>query len=179
DEILALGAAPFRPLVEQLGVSSLLTLPLRSRDRTIGVVNLLRITPGNPYTVDDQRFAQDVADRAGLAIDNAVLVATLERRVAMRTAALEAANNELEAFSYSVSHDLRAPLRAIDGFSHALVTEYSEQLDGEGRRYLERIRAGTQRMGALIDDLLNLARITRVQLRWAPIDLTALAGQVA
>jgi len=179
DEIVALGAAPFRPLVEQLGVSSLLTLPLRSRDRVIGVVNLLRITPGRPYTIDDQRFAQDVADRAGLAIDNAVLVATLERRVAARTAALEAANHELEAFSYSVSHDLRAPLRAIDGFSHALLAEYGEQLTGEGERYIERIRASTQRMAALIDDLLKLARITRLQLRWAPVDLTALADQVA
>jgi signal transduction histidine kinase len=173
------GSGAMWPVVDVLGVASLLTLPLRSRDRTIGVVNLARNASGKPYTVDDQRFAQDVADRAGLAIDNAVLVATLERRVAARTAALEAANNELEAFSYSVSHDLRAPLRAIDGFSHALAAEYAERLDGEGQRYLERIRAATQRMGALIDDLLNLARITRVQPRWAPIDLSALAGQVA
>src|SRR5262249_36476622 len=82
-------------------------------------------------------------------------------------------------FSYSVSHDLRAPLRAIDGFSHALEAEYADRLDGDGRRYLERIRAGTRRMGGLIDDLLNPARITRVQLRWAPIDLSALAGPVA
>jgi signal transduction histidine kinase len=179
EQIMAMGATAFRPLIERLGVCSLLTLPLRSRDRTIGVVNLVRSTPGNPYTIDDQRFAQDVADRAGLAIDNAVLVETLERRVEARTAALEAANQELEAFSYSVSHDLRAPLRAIDGFGHALVTEYGEQLAGEGKRYLERIRAGTQRMGALIDDLLNLARITRQQMRRTAVDLTAIAGQVA
>jgi light-regulated signal transduction histidine kinase (bacteriophytochrome) len=169
----------FRPLIERLGPSSLLTLPLRSRERTIGVVNLLRDTPDQPYTSDDQRFAQEVADRAGLAIDNAVLVATLERRVAARTAALEGANHELEAFSYSVSHDLRAPLRSIDGFSHALVTEYGDKLDAEGQRYLERIRAATRRMAGLIDDLLNLARITRAELRWTSVDLSALAGQVA
>jgi signal transduction histidine kinase len=179
DQIMAMGATAFRPLIEKLAVCSLLTLPLRSRDRTIGVVNLVRSTPDNPYTIDDQRFAQDVADRAGLAIDNAVLVETLERRVEARTAALEAANQELEAFSYSVSHDLRAPLRAIDGFGHALLTEYGAQLGGEGQRYLERIRAGTQRMATLIDDLLNLARITRQQMRRTAVDLTALAGQVA
>jgi light-regulated signal transduction histidine kinase (bacteriophytochrome) len=178
DDVSMGGGGVMRPFIDLLGVTSLLTLPLRSRDRTIGVVNLWRSTSGKPYAIDDQRFAQDVADRAGLAIDNAVLVATLERRVAARTAALEAANNELEAFSYSVSHDLRAPLRAIDGFSHALLAEYAEKLDGEGQRYLERIRAATRRMGGLIDDLLNLARITRVQLRWAPVDLTALAAQV-
>jgi signal transduction histidine kinase len=179
EQVLAMGATAFRPLIERLGVSSLLTLPLRSRDRTIGVVNLVRSAGSTPYTIDDQRFAQDVADRAGLAIDNAVLVETLERRVEARTAALEAANQELEAFSYSVSHDLRAPLRAIDGFGHALVTEYGGQLAGEGQRYLERIRAATQRMGALIDDLLNLARITRQQMRRTSVDLTAIAGQVA
>jgi signal transduction histidine kinase len=178
EQLAAMGAVQFRPLVEKLGVSSVLTLPLRSRDRTIGVVNLVRSGSSNPYTIDDERFAQDVADRAGLAIDNAVLVATLERRVEARTAALEAANRELEAFSYSVSHDLRAPLRAIDGFSYALLSEYGERLDPEGQHFLERIRAGTQRMGALIDDLLNLARITRQQMRRAPIDLSTLAGQV-
>jgi len=168
----------FRGLIVGLGVSSLLTLPLRSRERTIGVVTLSRSQPGNPYTIHDQRFAQEVADRAGLAIDNAVLVATLERRVAARTAALEAANRELEAFSFSVSHDLRAPVRAIDGFSHVLLSDHAAQLDADGRHCLDRIRTATQRMAALIEDLLNLARITRVQLRWTPIDLTALAGQV-
>jgi signal transduction histidine kinase len=169
----------FRPLIEQLGSCTLMVLPLRSRERTIGAVNLLRDSPGQPYTVDDQRFAQEIADRAGLAIDNAVLVATLERRVAARTAALEQANHELEAFSYSVSHDLRAPLRTIDGFSHALLVDHGEQLDAEAQRYLERIRSATQRMAGLIDDLLNLARVARGALRWTAVSMTALAGQVA
>jgi signal transduction histidine kinase len=93
-------------------------------------------------------------------------------------AELERANRELEAFSYSVSHDLRAPLRAIDGFSKALLVEHSSALDSQGRHYLERVRAATQRMSALIEDLLNLSRITRATLRREPVDLTGLAAGV-
>src|SRR5258708_33243607 len=85
----------------------------------------------------------------------------LERRVEARTHDLAAANRELEAFSYSVSHDLRAPLRGIDGFSKALLTGYGSQLDEQGRHYLERVRAGNQRMALLIDALLVLARVSR------------------
>jgi PAS domain S-box-containing protein len=92
---------------------------------------------------------------------------------------LEAANKELEAFSYSVSHDLRAPLRGIDGFSQALLEDYAGQLDSQGRSYLERVRAGVQRMGILIDDLLNLGRVTRAEIHREPIDLTAMAQRIA
>src|SRR4029077_11787586 len=89
----------------------------------------------------------------------------LERRVAERTKQLEFTNKELEAFSYSVSHDLRSPLRAIDGFSMALEEDYAEQLDEVGKSYLSRIRAGSQRMGQLIDDLLELSRLSRSDMR--------------
>ncbi len=92
-----------------------------------------------------------------------------------RTKALEAANKELEAFSYSVSHDLRAPLRAIEGFSRILLEDHARQLDAEGARSLERVRAATLRMGQLIDDLLKLSRVQRGQLRRALVDLSALA----
>lgn len=177
-EAFALTPPAFRPMLARVSVSSALAIPLRSHGRTIGAVSLLRSQPGNPYTIDDQHLAQDLADRAGLAIDNAVLVATLEQRVAERTAALEAANRELEAFSYSVSHDLRTPLRAIDGFSRALLTDNEAQLDDGGKRHLQRIRAASQRMAALIDDLLDLARITRVPLELAVCDLSALAEEV-
>ena len=78
--------------------------------------------------------------------------------------AQEAANRELEAFSYSVSHDLRAPLRSIDGFSLALLEDYDDRLDETGRNYLRRVRGATQRMSQLIDDLLRLSRLTRSQL---------------
>jgi signal transduction histidine kinase len=179
DRVLAMTVASFRPLVGGLGVASALAIPLRCRQRTVGVVSLLRSTPGRPYTIDDQRFVQDVADRAGLAIDNAALVGRLERRVAARTAALELANHELEAFSYSVSHDLRAPLRAISGFSQILLTDHASQLDRGGAHCLERVVTAAQRMAALIDDLLNLAQVTRTQLTSAPVDLSAIAEHVA
>jgi len=102
----------------------------------------------------------------------------LERRVQERTAQLEGANKELEAFSYSVSHDLRAPLRAIDGFSQALLEVYSNQLDDKGRDYLRRVRGGSQRMAQLIDDMLNLSRITRTEMSHESVDLSALAKSI-
>ncbi len=99
----------------------------------------------------------------------------LEARVVERTALLEAANRELEAFAYSVSHDLRTPLRGIDGFSLALLEDYADKLGAEGKNYLQRVRAATIKMGQLIDALLNLSRLTRGELRRAPVDLSALA----
>ncbi|MCH7737909.1 MAG: HAMP domain-containing protein [Chloroflexi bacterium] len=91
---------------------------------------------------------------------------------------LAAVNDELEAFNYSVSHDLRAPLRTIDGFSQALLEDYEDKLDDEGKDYLGRTRAASQRMGVLIDDLLNLSRVTRGDLRHEEVDLTAIARKV-
>ena len=106
------------------------------------------------------------------------LNAELEQRVRERTAELEVANEELEAFSYSVSHDLRAPLRGIDGFSQALFEDYAGKLDDQGKEYISRVRMASQRMAQLIDDLLQLSRITRSQMRREPVDLSALAQAV-
>jgi PAS domain S-box-containing protein len=107
------------------------------------------------------------------------LNAELERRVAQRTAQLEAANEELEAFSYSVAHDLRAPLRAIEGFSRILLDKYPDRLDVLGKDYLERVGAAAKRLEQLIGDLLNLSRLTRSEMRQVTVDLSALAEAVA
>ncbi|HTX22483.1 MAG TPA: ATP-binding protein [Candidatus Aquilonibacter sp.] len=102
----------------------------------------------------------------------------LEQRVAERTAELQAANQELEAFSYSVSHDLRAPLRAVDGFSQAVQEDYAALLPEEGRRYLQTIREGAQRMGVLIDDLLTFSRLSRAALSRQTVNTDKLAREV-
>jgi light-regulated signal transduction histidine kinase (bacteriophytochrome) len=102
-----------------------------------------------------------------------------EETLREREASLDAANKELEAFSYSVSHDLRAPLRSIDGFSQALLEDYSNQIDTAGRKHLQRVRTATQRMGMLIDDLLNLSRVTRSPLHRTWVNLSAIAQSIA
>ena len=102
----------------------------------------------------------------------------LEQRVGERTAQLETANKELEAFSYSVSHDLRAPLRHISGFSQLLMEEFGSTLDPNAQQYLERIQAGAQKMGVLVDELLNLARVGRHALRLQPTQLNAMVAEV-
>jgi light-regulated signal transduction histidine kinase (bacteriophytochrome) len=91
---------------------------------------------------------------------------------------LQIANGELEAFCYSVSHDLRAPLRGLDGFSQALLEDYGDKLGNDGKNLLQRIRAGSQRMGQLIDDLLNLSRVSRSKLHREPVDLSGIATEV-
>lgn len=107
------------------------------------------------------------------------LTADLEERVLRRTAELEAANRELEAFSYSVSHDLRAPLRRIDGFRRILVEDHAECLCGEAQRHLSRIGECAERMGALIDDLLRLARVARAEMHPREVDISAMARAIA
>lgn len=101
-----------------------------------------------------------------------------EKEIQQRTLELQASNKELEAFSYSVSHDLRTPLRAIDGFSQAVVEDYAEKLDDMGKDYLQRIRNATQRMGQLIDDMLNLSNISRVEMKREKVNLSNLASEV-
>jgi len=112
--------------------------------------------------------ASEARATAVLAETRAALVEELERK-----------NRELEAFSYSVSHDLRAPLRSIDGFSAALLEGYADKLDAKGQDYLGRVRAAAGRMGQLIDDLLQLSKVGRAELRRGRVDLSALAGTVA
>lgn len=120
----------------------------------------------------------DITARKKAEIEIMKLNSELEIRVMKRTEALEEANKELESFSYSVSHDLRAPLRAIDGYSSILLSSYSELLDEKGKQYFNQIRYASQKMGDLIEDLLKLSRISRTQLSIERVDLINLAKKI-
>ena len=126
-----------------------------------------------------QAIIRDITERRRAETEISTLNLELEKRVRERTAQLEAANREMEAFSYSVSHDLRAPLRGIDGWTLAFLEDYGQRLDDQGRAYLDQVRTETQHMGRLIDDMLSLSRVGRVEMQRETVDLTALARAIA
>lgn len=137
------------------------------------------------FSPEQMDIAKETATQLAIAITQARLLERvrrqaeeLERRVEERTAELHAANRELESFSYSVSHDLRAPLRAVDGYALMLAEDYGDRLDEEGRRLLTVVRKSAEQMGRLIDDLLKFSQLGRRPLARAPLDMRALAGEV-
>lgn len=146
------------------------------------VLDFLLLVAAFELLVRTSRAREEIASNAEeITALNQQLTATneeLESRVEQRTRELEVSNRELEAFSYSVSHDLRAPLRTIDGFSLALQEDFGEKLDEQGKDYISRVRNGVQRMGTLIDSLLQLSRVTRSETQRERVDLSQLATLV-
>lgn len=152
-------------------------IPITTKDGEFKVVSAINI----PMFEQNLMIStvQDVTVQWQAAEEIRKLNTELEQRVARRTLQLEEANKELEAFSYSVSHDLRAPLRGIDGWSLALMEDYSEALDEKGRQYIDRVRKETQHMGQLIDDLLRLSRISRTEMIVSSINLSKLVETIS
>lgn len=137
---------------------------------------LYRDEGGKPLAIIETN--NDITEQKLIEEELRRLSTDLEVRVLDRTRKLEDANKELEAFSYSVSHDLRAPLRAIDGFSDALLKHYLDSLDDRGQDYLKRVRGAAQRMGQLIDDILGLSRASRAEMRMQKVDLSAMSSDI-
>ena len=179
DGLKAQLPADSHALLEQLNIQSMLAVPLKTPDRVLGVLTMIRGQTQSAYSQDDLSLVQDLADRAALAIQNALLLTELEVRVLERTEALQEVNQELESFCHSVSHDLRAPLRIVQGFSKELLSVEGEKLGPQAREYVERIQANMVRMSNMVDDLLSFTRLARDEMKLERVDLTALAISVA
>lgn len=182
-------------VLSQFQVRANLVVPLLQGRNLWGLLCINQCRAPRQWQETEIEFVSQIANHLGVALKHAELMEELRAEVIERQQAeqraqelnqglkqaiveLKAVNQELEAFSYSVSHDLRAPLRSIDGFSQALLEDCQDQLDSNGQDYLRRIRAATQRMGQLIDDLLTLSRVTRSEIAIETVDLSRLASRI-
>ena len=179
-------------ILSQFQVRANLIVPLLQGEKLWGLLCIHQCSAPRRWQQIEIEFVSQIANHLGVALKHAELLRSLRLEIDERQQAelrsqtlnkglqqaiqeLKAVNKELEAFSYSVSHDLRAPLRSIDGFSQALLEDCAEQLDTVGQDYLRRIRLATQRMGHLIDDMLTLSRVTRSDMHVESVDLSRLA----
>jgi light-regulated signal transduction histidine kinase (bacteriophytochrome) len=182
-------------VLSQFQVRANLVVPLLQGQNLWGLLCIHQCRAPRQWQETEIEFVNQIANHLGVALKHAELMLELRAEIAERQQAeqraqslnqglrqaiveLTAVNKELEAFSYSVSHDLRAPLRSIDGFSQALLEDCIDQLDSIGQDYLKRIRSATQRMGQLIDDLLNLSRVTRSDMQMEEVDLSQLTSRI-
>ncbi|MBP1907945.1 PAS domain S-box protein [Methanolobus bombayensis] len=171
-------------VVLEENIRSCLVVPLIIEDELIAILNLSS-TEYDFFTKEHEQLVEEVAKQLSIALHQSKLreqisqhADELEQRVVERTSQLEAANKELEAFTYSVSHDLRAPLRAIDGFSRIITEDYESNLDDEGMRLLNVIRTNTQKMDKLITDLLGLSRVGRNEMNCVQVNMRSLVSSV-
>jgi len=155
------------------GLYRWISIPVFSGENIIAVVGIAN--KATDYNQDDVRQLMLLMDSVWKYVERE----QLEEDLKQRTAELEASNKELESFSYTVSHDLRAPLRSMDGYSQALLEDYANQLDEQGKQWLKNIRDSSQRMGQLIDDILGLSRVIRIELKFDKVDLSYLACSLA
>ncbi|MEA5463734.1 GAF domain-containing protein [Leptothoe sp. PORK10 BA2] len=182
-------------ILAQFQVRANLVVPLLQGRHLWGLLCIHQCRAPRQWQETEIEFVRQIASHLAVALQHAELWADLQAEVVERQQAeqraqelnrglqqaiieLKAVNQELEAFSYSVSHDLRAPLRSIDGFSQALLEDCLENLDENGQNYLHRIRSATQRMGALIDDLITLSRVTRNDMHKGAVNLSQLAHRI-
>ncbi|MBD2164889.1 GAF domain-containing protein [Calothrix membranacea FACHB-236] len=182
-------------VLAQFNIKANLVVPLLQGKNLWGLLCIHQCRTSRTWHSTEIEFATQIANHLAVALQHAELLADLQAEVEERQQAeqavrnlnqglqraileLQVVNRELEAFSYSVSHDLRAPLRSIDGFSQALLEDYEGELDDAAQDYLRRIRSATQRMGQLIDDLLNLSRLMRSEMQLESVDLSLLAREI-
>jgi PAS domain S-box-containing protein len=177
-------------LLKELNLANSVIAPLKRQGRTFGALSFWRTKARGPFSAGDTELAEELARRAGWALENARLYeaarvelqlrekveaelmklnAQLENRIAERTAALQESHSQLESFCYSVSHDLRAPLRSMQGFSHALIEDHADKLNSEGQDFAQRILSAAEHMDGLLADVLAYSRLSRQELKPEPV----------